>query len=89
MITWDLKITPIDIGKKEASVIATRIDDTGPDNPKVYKVSRAPFKTAAQKTAVWNEIWAKHQTAIAGDSIINDFVSALEGTGKSDLEARE
>lgn len=89
MITWDLRITPIDIGKKEASIIATRLDDADPDNPKVYEVSRALFKTVAQKTAVWNEIWAKHQAAIVADTVVNNFVGALESTGKSNLEARE
>lgn len=88
-ITWHVVITPINIATKEASIRAVRIDDTDPDNPMVYDVARAILDTAAQKTAAIDEIWAKHQARLDLDTIVGDFVKALEASGKSNLEGRE
>lgn len=89
MITWELEITPINISTYEASIKATRTDDTDPDNPMVYIVHRAKIETPAQQLAVADEIWAKHQAHLAHDTVIDNFVSALEANGKANLEARE
>ena len=88
-ITWELKITPIDISTKEASIVATRTDDIDPENPMVYNVARAILGTTSQKNAVLDEIWAKHQSHLAEETIVSNFVSALETSGKSNLEGRE
>ena len=57
-ITWELKITPINISTYEASIVATRIDDTDSENIdiKIYTVPRAKIQTDAQKLAVGQEI---------------------------------
>lgn len=88
-ITWKLTITPINILTKEASIQAVRTDDADPDNPMTYNVARALLDTAAQKNAAIDEIWAKHQARLASDAIVDNFVSALETSGKNNLEARE
>lgn len=88
-ITWELKITPIDIVNKKASVRAVRTDDANPDNPMSYTVAKATIDTQAQKLAVLDEIWAKHQAVLAHNVNVNEFVSALEELGKANLEARE
>ena len=60
-----------------------------PDNPRTYTVPKTPFKTAAQKTAAWNEIREQHIVVIAKETAISNFVSTLEAQGKTYLEAQE
>jgi hypothetical protein len=90
-ITWELKITPINISTYEASIVAIRIDDTDPENIdiKTYMVSRAKIQTPAQQIAVADEIWDKHQVALAATAEVVAFTSGLETAGKTNLEARE
>ena len=88
-ITWELKITPINISTYEASIEATRIDDTDPDNPMVYNVARVSLETGPQQLAAMDEIWAKHQAALASTAKVEAFVAAKEAAGKANLEARE
>lgn len=90
MITWELKLTPIDIQAKTGSVIATRTDSADLDNPRIYTVSKNPFETAAQKKVAWDEIWNQHQAALAEAAAYKDFaVSDIETEGKNNLENRE
>ncbi len=88
-ITWELKITPINISTYEASIVATRTDSNDPGIPMIYKVHRAKIETPEQQLAVADEIWTKHQARLASDVVIENFVSELEALGKSNLEARE
>jgi len=90
-ITWELKITPINISTYEASIIAIRTDNTDSENIdiKIYTVPRAKIQTLAQQIAVADEIWDKHQAALASTVIIEAFTSGLEIAGKINLEARE
>ena len=69
-ITWDLKVTPINISTYEASIVATRTEtnETDPQNPVIvsvdtYNVHRAKIQTSAQQFAVGQEIRAKHLAA--------------------------
>lgn len=88
-ITWEVKINVLDVPTKTVSVTATRTDDADPDNQQVCSVLSAVIATAAQKTAVLDELWAQHlaldQRAIA----ISNFVGNLETAAKDNLEARE
>ena len=86
---WDLKITPINISTYEASIEATRTDDTDPDNPMVYIVSRARIETQAEQIAVAQEVLAKRQKEKDNAAVVQDFVSAAETAGKQYLEAND
>jgi len=88
-ITWDTKITPIDITNNVASVQGTRTDSEDAENPRTYNVPRAVIDTPAQKLAVMDEIWAKHQAAMTEETVISNFVNALEVQANANLEARE
>jgi len=88
-ITWDVKITVMDVTRKEVSVTATRTDSADPTNPRTYNIISALIATAAQKTGVLNGIWAMHQTSLARDAAIAAFVGTLEAEAKTNLEARE
>ncbi len=86
MASWDIQITVLNVDKKVINVLATRTDDAG---SKIYTVARAPIVTAEQKLAVMDEIWAKHQLALARDTQIAAVVDTLQAQAKANLEARE
>lgn len=88
-ITWDLKITPIDIANFVASITATRTDTEDPGNPMVYILHRAVIETTAQQVVAMDRVWAKHQTALLEDTAVTAFVEAKQTAGKANLEARE
>lgn len=90
-VTWELKITPINIATFEASIVATRIDNTDLENIdiKIYTVSRAKIQTDAQKLAVGQEIRAKHLAALAATAAVEAFVADAEAAGKQYLEGLE
>lgn len=88
-ITWELKIIPISIQDKTASITATRIDSLDPDSPKIYRVEKTPLGTQAEQLAALNEIWDKHQIQLALDIVVDNFLDELETIGKANLEARE
>ena len=89
MVTWEVKIGIINVARKEVSVTATRIDDSvTPNDVRNYTV-RAAIKTAAQKAAVMDRIWSKHQDALALESAAATIIGTLEAQAKSNLEGRE
>ena len=88
-ISWETKITVLDVATKAVSVTSTRTDDADPDNPKTYAVAYAVINTSAQKLAVMDNIWAQHQAALTKQSTIDTFVGTLEADAKTNLEARE
>lgn len=87
-ITWELELSPINISTKEGSLVATRIDSVDGSTLK-YEVARAPFNDTVDEDAVWDEVWDKHQARLAKNAAIDNFVGAIEGRGKTNLEARE
>ena len=88
-VTWELKITPINISTYEASIVAIQTDSGDIDNPKIYIVHRAKIETPAQQLAVGQEIWAKHLAALAATAVVEAFVADAEAAGKQYLEAQE
>ena len=86
MVTWEVKITPINISTYEASIVGTRTDDEG---SKSYTVPRATIETGPQQIAVMDEIWEKYQNALSDAAAVESFVAAKEAAGKANLEARE
>jgi len=93
-ITWELDILPINLATKEARVIATRteIDDVALTTLiNTYEDSRTIIDTVnmSNNIPILDKIWAKHQTRLTKEAVIDAFVSALEVAGKTNLEARE
>lgn len=95
-ITWELDITPINIGTYEASIVATRTetDEADPQNPVIvsvdtYMVHRAKIETLEQQLAVGQEIREKHLAALAATAAVRAFVADAEAAGKAYLEGLE
>jgi hypothetical protein len=92
-VEWDLKMTPINISTYEVSIAATRTetDETDPQNPVVvssvsYNVARAKIETSQDQLNVGQEIWSKHQAALAKAAAVDAFVADAEAAGKAYLE---
>jgi len=88
-ITWNPKITPLNVSNYEATISATRTDSEDADNPKTYVVPKARIETTAEKSAVGNEIWAMHQADLTKATNLAAFIDGLEDALAANLEARE
>jgi hypothetical protein len=86
--TWEVKITPLDVARKEASVTATRTDSvTG--KVETHNIITCLLVTAAQKTAVLDQLWSMHLAEATKQTAITAYIGTLEAQAKANLEARE
>jgi len=86
-MSWELKITPINISEKTVSVSATRTDDT--DGSTFTTKTTGKVDTADDKTAILDAIWSDWQKYSTKQTNIASMIGDLESAGKSNLEARE
>ena len=87
-ISWEVKITPLDVARKEASVVATRTDSvTG--KTETHNIITCLLDTTAQKAAVLDQLWAMHLTELAKQTAITAYIGTLESQAKTNLESRE
>lgn len=89
--TWDITIIPIDVKRKEASIIAIYTDDADPLNILTEKhvILSALLDTQQQKLDVLDNIWQLHLSYQAKEIAIKNFIGTLEADAKTNLEARE
>lgn len=90
-ISWDFTITPLNVSKKEASVVAVRVDDADLENIKTetHTIITAILDTNAQKITALDIIWQQHLDYQARQAAIVEFIGDLESAAKTNLEARE
>jgi len=90
-ITWDIKITVLDVARKDTSIVATRTDNTDPLNIKseIHTIINTVLATAAQKIAALELIWSQHLSWQNKQAQISAIVGDLEQQAKVNLEARE
>jgi hypothetical protein len=90
-ISWDVKITPLNVARKEASITATRTDDTNPADIKTETIViiTTLLATTADKLAVVDNIWAHHLTYQAKQVAIAAYCGGLEAQAEANLMARE
>lgn len=88
-ITWDVKITNVNVQSKRADVIATRTDSASALPPQVYSMQNTPIGTAAERLLVLNTI--KEWTTAARTKVdaANAVVLTMEQDAKVNLEAWE
>ena len=87
-ISWTVEITNVDVVKKRADVVFTRLDDTTQATEN-YSFRKAIIETGTQRSALLNLVWQKHLEAVDDQTAIDAFITNLEQLGKSNLEARE
>ena len=90
-ITWEITIQPLDVPRKEASIMAVRTDDTDPENilTETHFIITAILDTVAQKTAALDNIWQQHLDYQTRQTAINEYVGGLKAQAKTNLEGRE
>jgi len=82
---WEIKITPLNIEKKEARITATRTEGES-----VFTTSTtARLNTAANKTAALDAIWSDWQRYQEKQTNIASIIGDLETSGAANLDARE
>ena len=87
-ISWDIKITPLNIARKEASVVATRTDSET-DNVETHNIITCILETQEQKLAVLDQLWTMHLSSVSRQAAIDAYIGDLEAQAKTNLEARE
>jgi len=90
-ITWEVTITPLNVDRKEANIVAVRTDDNDPDNVKTetHTIISAILNTQTQKTAALDNIWEQHLAWQVRQIKIDNYIGDLEVQAKINLEARE
>lgn len=90
-INWEITIQPLDVSRKEASVMAVRTDDADPENilTETHFIISAVLDTQAQKVAAMDDIWQQHLDYQTRQIAINEYIGGLETQAKTNLEGRE
>lgn len=87
-ITWEVSITPLDVARQEASVVATRTDSVS-GAIETHRIITCILETEAQKSAVLDQLWQMHLAYTSQQAAIDAYVGELETQAKAALEARE
>lgn len=89
-ISWDVKIAPINIATREASIQAIRTDSIGGSNL-TFEVPRTIIDvvTVTNNIPILDEIWGKYQKYLVCQAELSGFASGLESLAKNNLEGRE
>lgn len=87
-ISWDTKISNVNVQAKRANVQFTRTDDvTGDEFTKTY--TQVIIETPQERTALLNQVWQAWQDELANRASITAFITNLEQLANSNLDARE
>lgn len=86
MATWEVKITPLNVERKEASITATRTDG---EDVRIFHIITALLDTAQQKEDVINAIWSLYEADEIRRGKIASFIGNLESAAATALNAKE
>jgi len=87
-ITWDVIVAPLDVARKEASVVAIRTDSVT-EQVETHRIISVILDTQTQKTAAVDQLWQMHLDYGDRQVAVDAFVGALETQAKTILEAKE
>ena len=88
-IDWQLKISNANVQAKRADVTFTRTDSESALAPQTYPFANTIIETQAQRIALLEIVKAEVIKAEEKQASIDAFITNLEQTGKSALEAWE
>ena len=77
---------PLNIARKEASIVATRTDG---EDVRSFNIITALLATTKQKLAAVDDIWSQYLADNARRTAIEAFIGNLEASAKTALEAKE
>jgi hypothetical protein len=87
-ITWNVTITPLNVERKEARIVAIRTDDVTSE-VQSFVILSAILDTPAQKNAAVNNLWQQHTEYETRKAQIAMYIGSLEEDAETNLEARE
>ena len=88
-ITWDVKISNINLNNGRGDVTATRTDSESALAPRVHMMSNTPLGTAAQRTLALNTIKEWDESIVTNKANVETFLDSLEQSAKTNLETWE
>ena len=88
-INWSTKITNVNVTSKRATVSFTRTDTEKPEDVWNISFQSVTLETQAQRLALLDLVWTEWQKELAKRAAIEAFITNLEQTANSNLEARE
>ncbi|RPJ25492.1 MAG: hypothetical protein EHM35_15500 [Planctomycetaceae bacterium] len=88
-ITWEIKITNVQVATKRANVTATRTDGASALPPQVYSFTEVPIGTPAERLSLINTIKTRVTERASHNAQVEDTVADLEAAGKTALESWE
>jgi len=85
-ISWDVKISNVNLASKRGDVTAVRTDSESALQPRSYSLPNTPLETSQQRLKVLDTIKEWDDAFIAKETAANVFIDTLETTAKTNLE---
>ena len=87
-IVWNIEITNVDVVSKRADISFIRTNDITQET-EIYSFSNTVIGTIDERIALLDLVWDEHLKTITMQVGIDAFITDLEQSAKSNLEARE
>ena len=88
-ISWDTQISQVNVQSKRANVSFTRTDSEKPEDVFTKNYSQVIIETTAQRLALLDQVWTAWQQELTDRSNLAAFLTNMEQTANSNLDARE
>lgn len=88
-ITWEVKITPVNIALKLANISGTVTDSEDPDNPVTVQISRTKLDTPQDQLNALDRLYLRYQSVITKNEVVATWLADKEEAAKTNLEARQ
>jgi len=88
-ISWDTQLSQVNVASKRANISFTRTDSENPSDVFTVSYPQVVIETTEQRVALLDAVWAAWQEELASRSTIAEFITNLEQTANSNLDARE
>jgi len=89
VINWETQISNVNVTAKRATVSFSRTDTEAADDVWTITFQNTVLETTAQRLALLDTVWEKWQEELTKRASIEAFITNLEQTANSNLEARE
>lgn len=88
-ITWEIKITPLNVAKKLADISGTVTDSEKPEDDTItVRISRAKLNTPQEQLLALDRLYSRYQSALVRNETIATWLADKENQAKTNLEAR-
>ena len=88
-ISWNTTISQVNVNSKRANVSFTRTDSVKPEDVFAMSYNQVILETTAQRLALLDQVWAEWLDELTKRSDNEAFITNIEQTANSNLDARE